>query len=477
MINQRRGGGVQGTLAFGVGTLSAGTLRLGLLALLLVAGCADVRRDVRDRVDTTVDAISRTATPTGPRDTATIRREPDLRVRIMRQADRQQLAGPERFVVRAASGTATSPAQKARTLAGPLTISSGERGVRTIDGHGVQVDWGFGVDLDILASDGTIDGAAEAPSESLRLGSRLIPGFLTIRPSWSEHAARFDVIATMPVESYLPGVLGKELIRTWPRQAFEAQAVAARTYALQERSRARTEGRLIDVEDTTSDQVFEGTSSLMVAVEATRATRGWALTDDGSCIRAYFSSQCGGRPASAARAWTTGSPLPFNRAGALQGKPRQAYCQRSPLHRWTIERSADDLQKRLRAWGRSKGRDLMGLTRIRSIEVRDRNEAGRPDAYSIVTDTGREYAMSPEELREAANWSVPGLDPITRENRFSSGDVDVIIRADSVRVIGRGFGHGVGMCQWCAKGMAEAGLDWRSMIDQFYPGVDVRKLY
>jgi SpoIID/LytB domain protein len=119
----------------------------------------------------------------------------------------------------------------------------------------------------------------------------------------------------------------------------------------------------------------------------------------------------------------------------------------------------------------------MALTRVRSIEARDRNEAGRPDTYSIVTDTGREYAMAPEELREAANWSVSGLEPITRENRFHSGDVEVIVRADSVRIIGRGFGHGVGMCQWCAKGMADSGMDWRSMIEQFYPGVDVRKMY
>lgn len=459
------------------GTVSCIAIGSSLVASLLASSCADVRRDVRTQVDDTVDAITRANTPSGPRDATTIKREPDLRVRISRLADSKRLAGPDRFVVRPASGTATSPSQKARTLAGPLTITSSERGVRIKDANGVETDWGFGLDLDIVASDGTLDGAAEAPSESLQLEGRLIPGFITVRPSWSENAGRFDVIATMPVESYLPGVLGKELIRSWPRQAFEAQAVAARTYALQERRRARTEGRLIDVEDTTADQVFEGTSSLMVAVEATRATRGWTLTDDGSFIRAYFSSQCGGRPASAARAWTTGSPLAMNRVEPLQGKPRQAYCQRSPLHRWTIERSADDFHKRLRAWGRAKGRDLTTLTRVRSIEVRDRNEAGRPDTYSIVTDTGREYAMAPEELREAANWSVPGLEPITRENRFHSGDVEVIVRADSVRIVGRGFGHGVGMCQWCAKGMADSGMDWRSMIEQFYPGVDVRKMY
>ena len=281
----------------------------------------------------------------------------------------------------------------------------------------------------------------------------------------------------MPIESYLPGVLAKELYKDWPRQTFEAQAVAARTYALQERQRARAEARVSDVEDSTADQVFGGTGNLMVAAEAAHATRGWTLTDQGRLIRAYFSSQCGGRPASAAEVWSTRSIPLFNQIDILQGKPRQTYCQRSPLYRWNVNRTADDFNKRLRAWGRAKGNQLAQLSRVRSVEPKTRNEAKRPTRYTLMGDNGREYVLAAEEFREACNWPVEGLTPITRENRLHSGDVEVAIYANEVRILGRGFGHGVGMCQWCAKGMAESGMDWRSMVEQFYPGVDVRKLY
>ena len=451
---------------------------LAVVALLALAALTISACDtVKSSVDSTVDAITPRERPSGPRDVDVLNREPDIRVRIARQGQSQNVAGPEKFVLRPTSGTATSPAHSARAVPGPLTITSSEKGVRTIDGSGQTLDWGFSVDLDVLASDGTPDGAAEAPGESIRLDGRLIPGFLTFRPRWGDNASRFDIIATMPIESYLPGVLSKELYKDWPRQTFEAQAVAARTYALQERQRARSEAKVSDVEDSTADQVFGGTGTLMVAVEAAHATRGWTLTDQGRLIRAYFSSQCGGRPASAAEVWSVRSIPLFNQIDILQGKPRQTYCQRSPLYRWTVTRTADDFNKRLRAWGRAKGNELGQLSRVRSIEPKTRNEANRPTRYTITGDNGREYAVAAEELREACNWPVEGLAPITRENRLHSGDVEISIYANDVRVLGRGFGHGVGMCQWCAKGMAESGMDWRSMVEQFYPGVDVRKLY
>jgi stage II sporulation protein D len=451
----------------------ASTLSFGLLAVL--SGCDNVQESVRTTVHSTVEAITPSRPPA--RDIDFLHREPDVRVRIARQSTTQTLSGPERFVVRPTSGTASSPTTRVRVMTGPVTISSGDRGIRTVDGAGESHDWGFGVDLDVLASDGTPDGAAEAPSESIHLGERLIPGYLTVRPTWNENPSRFDTVATMPVESYLPGVLGRELIKSWPRQAFEAQSIAARTYALQERQRARGEGKAVDVEDTTSDQVFGGTSGLTVAVEAVRATRGWVMTDQGALIRAYFSSQCGGRPASAAEAWTTGTVPSFNKVSCLQGTPRSTYCQSSPLYRWTATRTVDDVTRRLRAWGKSKGNDLSNITRVRRIEIKDRNAAQRPSRFTITSDAGRDYVLAAEELREAFNTSAPGLPPITRENRLNSADVQISIFADDVRITGRGFGHGVGMCQWCAKGMAESGMDWRSMIEQFYPGVDVRKLY
>lgn len=142
-----------------------------------------------------------------------------------------------------------------------------------------------------------------------------------------------------------------------------------------------------------------------------------------------------------------------------------------------MTRSTDDVTTRLRAFGRGKNSGLAGLARLRSIEPASRNAVDRPNTYTITDDSGNKYTLTAEELREALNWPLPGKTPITKENRVNSGDISVTIRADEVLIAGRGYGHGVGMCQWCAKGMADVGMDWRSMIEQFYPGAQITKLY
>ncbi len=451
-------------------TVSIACLAGVLVGALGLASC----ETVNDTVNYAVDGLTTPSTPVR-KETDAYRKEPEIRVRVQKAAHDSTVAGPVRFVARPAPGARTS--RRAAAMPGPLKVSSGDKGVSVVDSAGAVHDFGFGADVEILVSDGTPDGASEAPSESIMLDGKAYPGYVTIHPKWSEDAKSFDVCISMPVEAYLPGVLSKELYKDWPRQTFEAQAVAARTYALFERQRARSEGKPSDVEDTTADQVFGGTSNLTVAVEAVRATRGLVLTDNGKLIRAYFSSQCGGRPASAEEAWPVKRGQDFNKAGPLQAKQRQIYCQRSPLYRWTTTRTADDLNKRLRAWGRGKNNELASFSRLRGVEVKDRNAAGRPDGYILRDENGREYRVTAEELREACNWPVPGLAPITRENRLNSGDVEVTVFANEVRFAGRGFGHGVGLCQWCAKGMAETGMDWRSMVEQFYPGAEVRRLY
>jgi len=422
--------------------------------------------------DTIREVTARTPAPTA--NLAAFRSEPELRVRLSKGAVEQEIGGPKKLIVRPVG---TSPGKKTQVLAAPITIASSARGVSVLDARGAKHEWPFGVDVEILTTDGKSDGDIGAPSESLRVEGKRMPGFLTVRPKWSEAPATFDVIATMPIESYLPGVLTHELFKGWPRQAFEAQAIAARTYALHERARARSESRNVDVESTTADQVFGGSTTSAMANEAVRATEGLVLVCDGEILRAYFSSQCGGRPASAAEVWPSLSTHTFNKARPLQGAPRQAYCQRSSLYRWEVTRNDDDVNRRLRAWGRSAGHEVSALTRLRGVEALTRNDAGRPGKYVLTDDRGREYTLRAEELRLALNHPVADLPPVTAQNRINSGDVDVEIWANQVKFRGRGWGHGVGMCQWCAKGMGDAGLDWHSMLQEFYPGAQVKKAY
>ncbi len=410
---------------------------------------------------------------TGPKVDKLFKAEPEVCVRIHKGMTGLDVSGPAYVVVRQA-GAGTVSADLMHT---PVRISSGARGVIVQDAAGTKKEWGFGNDIEVVVNDGTAEGTVKAAGQSLSLNGTPYPGFATVRPAWSTNPTSFDVSVTMGIESYLPGVLTHELFKDWPRQTYEAQAIAARTYALHERYRARGEGRSFDVEDTDADQVFGGATKSLVANEAVRATRGLVLTDDGKLIRAYYSSTCGGRPASAKHTWPRKPGTEFNFAPSIQGEPREWACKDATFFRWTVTRDDVELSRRIKAWGKLYKNELTSMSRVREIKPDSSNDAGRPNAYRVTDDSGHSYVMTAEELRTASNWAVADAPPITRENRVSSGDFEVVTYANQLQFRGRGWGHGVGMCQWCAKGFADQGWDWQKMMTQFYPGAEVVKAY
>lgn len=403
---------------------------------------------------------------------ASFQGEPDIRVRVAAGQREVAVAGPRGVVVRA------SKAMKGEVIPTPFTITSSREGLTLTPGSGQARTYPFGDTVELIPSDAPAgaDGAEMAPGGPISVNASRYPGVITLRPRWNEDPALIDVVASMGVETYLPGVLTGELLRGWRRQAYEAQSVASRTYALHERFRARRDGRPWDVESTDFDQVFAATTTT-VAVEAARATRGRVLTHDGRLIRAYYSSTCGGRASSASAVWPTGPGYEFNQSPVLQGRPRGHYCQRATLYRWEVTRTDDDVSRRLRSWGKAQKHDVQNLTRLREVKVRELNDAGRPIRFTLTDDRGRTYNLTAEEFRVGCNAAAPGLPAITRETRVNSGDLEVEVWADQVRIRGRGWGHGVGLCQWCAQGMAEAGQDWAGMLREFYPGAQVVKAY
>jgi len=445
----------------------------GLLAAF--AGCETVkgfRTDITKAADGVQGDTASNAAMIGPA-ASTITTEPDIRVRITAGTREKIIAGPAKVVVRlSGTGGGVRPA----TLATPIKITSGPAGLRVADGRGDITTFDAGSQIEVLSSDGSTDGQA-AGGTPLRMENASYPGFVLVKPRWNDDPTQMDVVVMMPIESYLPGVLSHELFPNWPRQTNEAQAVAARTYAIHERNRARTENRPWDVEDTESDQVFGGVTRSPIPNEAVRNTKGQVLTSQGRLIRAYYSSQCGGRPGSASAVWPTRKGWEFNLAVPLQGKTRDHACQQSSLYRWQITRTDDDVNKRLRAWGQRTKHEVATLTRLRLVEVEKRNDADRPNSYTLTDDNSRTYSIRAEELREALNERVSGLLAISRENRVNSGDLELEVWADQARIRGRGWGHGVGMCQWCAKGFADQGKDWNTMLKLFYPGAEVVKAY
>lgn len=458
-----RGGSTRCATGGGVRRWSLRALvRLGAVAALAVIAAGAGSCGLMERV---------TRQPE-PRRAPLFTTEPDVRVRVVKNATTVTISGAPTLVVRTRGpGAAMGATDSAPS---PLTLTADAAGIALRDGAGKERRFEPGQDLEVMASTG-------GASASLRVNSATYPGVVLVLGQWGGSAtgsAAFDVVADMPIEAYIPGVLTHELFRDWPRQTYEAQAVAARTYAVHERGRARREGRAWDLEATTADQVFGGLTKLRLPMDATRATTGMILTWRGEPLRAYYSSQCGGRAGSAAAVWSTAERFEFNEAEPIQGKPRTHYCQRSSRYRWEVTRTDDDVNKRLRAYGRMRSLELQNVTKVRRIEVDERNDAERPNTYRVTDDRGREYIVRAEDLRAALNHQVQGLPNVVRDkDEVLSGDFEAEIWANTVRFRGRGWGHGVGLCQWCAKGMAESGMDWASMLREFYPEAEVVKAW
>jgi len=298
-------------------------------------------------------------------------------------------------------------------------------------------------------------------------------GLIELRAA--ETPGAFDAIELIGIESYLPGVVAAELYPGWSPVAYEVQAITARSYALHERARQRAAGSPFDLENTTIDQAYAGARSSPKAREAVAKTRGIVLHDQGKPLRAYYSSACGGRAASASDTWPTGPGYEYNLALPLQSRERPFACGFSHHFNWQVTRDAATLAKRLAAAGAESGGPMRALRGIESIRATEWNAAGRPSMYEVRATGGAEFKVQPDTLRHACNASAKGLPDVARADAVRSGDFDVLIVGDTVQITGRGFGHGVGMCQFGAEGFARRGWSRDRILSLYYPGVQIIK--
>lgn len=283
-----------------------------------------------------------------------------------------------------------------------------------------------------------------------------------------------DVVIEEPMEGYVAGVLSGELLSAWPTECFRAQAIASRSYAAQQISRAS--GRAYDVDVDERDQVFVLGGPLEKAVEAARSTRGLILTDaGGQPLRAYFSSTCGGRSAWARQIWPARGSLICNDAEPLNGPARAHACHDAPLYRWDRARGVDEVSERVRRWGEQVGHAAGRLGRVTAIEVVERAPSGRPGWFEVKDSVERRVRIKADDLRVAMNHA--GERALERGRLLPSNDFEVEINRDAMTVRGRGYGHGVGLCQYCAAEWARQGFKAEQMLGAFYPGAAIECMY
>jgi SpoIID/LytB domain protein len=303
-------------------------------------------------------------------------------------------------------------------------------------------------------------------------GCGVLPWGLTLVARTDEVIGAIDLVCHVPMEQYLPGVLAKELYNSWSLETHTAQAIAARSFACCEI--AQSERSHFDVVAGEASQAWIGVTTHKQSLEAVKRTRGMVLMWDRRVVPAYYSSTCGGRPANASDAISGGE---FNAISPLQvgSDMVRDCCRDAPAWRWKLSLPLGETAKRLQLWARTERPAMARIDGLKAIDVAAVNGTGRPVLFRLTDSKMQTFEIPAERLRWALNADVEGL-PATK-SRVKSADFAARIAANAIQLDGRGFGHGVGMCQYGAEALSKKGRTWREILSRYYPGTEVFATY
>jgi stage II sporulation protein D len=299
-----------------------------------------------------------------------------------------------------------------------------------------------------------VDGRCVDP-EQPRLVARY-PGVVRIR----QEDGALTVTVILPFDRYLEGIA--EVPTTWPAAALEAQAIAARSYALSTTGWDGAEGEALDqpICASASCQVYRGIPvprdpSHRRWVRAVRRTNGLVLLHDGRPAQTVYFSTSNGRTYGNEAVFGS-APLPYLRSVVERDDGA------SGTSRWAVRLPFHHLGRFLAAEGRWPSGRTIEIVRPRGDQV-------------VLEGDGTRRAVALDDLRDAVNtWApcllprrYPGELPLTIPSRWlsvSATDAALLVR-------GRGWGHGVGMVQWGAYGKARRGLSAAAILGFYYGGL------
>jgi len=285
---------------------------------------------------------------------------------------------------------------------------------------------------------------ARGRSGEITVNGLTVAGRVTVK----RQNGKLTAINEVGLEDYVKGVVPAEMNPSWAFEALKAQAIAARTYTLY---RIRQNGkRDFDVAASTKDQVYKGRAGADgPAGRAADETRGQILVfQDEPILAAYFSTSAGPTE-DALNVWPN-VDLPYLKGVECPFDMGSPYFQQ-----WRTDIWLPLLEQRLREEGFPVGV-------IASLAPASYSKAGRVTAVRIIHSDGV-LNVKGEELRRVVGY---------KELASTQFDFDVV--GFQVQFTGRGSGHGVGLCQWGAKELAEKGYSAEAILRYYYPGADLR---
>jgi stage II sporulation protein D len=294
-----------------------------------------------------------------------------------------------------------------------------------------------GKDAKVPQKDEKLEQIGTAHGEVI-LGGTKYYGYIEV---WKGEKGEIYVINEIPLEDYVKGVVAAEEGSQWDIEALKAQAVAARTYAVYQRLNSKTSKMGYNLTSTVLHQAYKGSDIPENIVKAVDATKGEVIMYDGSPILAYYHSTSGGMTEDPAEVF--GKSYPYL-------KPVETDCELSPYYVWEKRISASDIEKSLNISG------------LKNIIIDSYTVSKRVKVFRLVTETG-DIEVTGNNFRKSIGWS-----------ELPSTFITGLTRDGNIYIFeGKGYGHGVGMCQWSALEMAKEGKSYKEILSKFYPGTTV----
>lgn len=269
------------------------------------------------------------------------------------------------------------------------------------------------------------------------------------------------LINELPLANYVEGVVEAETGRDWEMEALKAQAVIVRTYVLNRK--IRTNDRKFHVTSSVLHQVYKGHTTDTKISAAVKATEGKILTYDGTPIAAFYHSTCGGKTEEPSEVF--GKSYPYLKSVGTN-------CRLSPYSMWVRRIPVDEIER------------ATGVSNIKDMKIKSRTSTGRVKELVILSGGRAPFSSEPETASRTENKKVPvtsrtlkaaELRKMLGWKRLPSTNFSIRLKGDTAVFEGKGYGHGVGLCQWCALEMAKEGKTYREILSHFYPGAKLKR--
>ena len=280
----------------------------------------------------------------------------------------------------------------------------------------------------------------------------------------SANGNKLNAINVIDIEDYLRGVVPYEIgkLDESKFEALKAQAVAARTYAYKHFGSRVAQG--FDVYADTRDQVYKGLHSATALTDkAVRETEGVVMTYNGEFITAYYHSTCGGETEGVVTWGRPDHPYLKNKPDLRpDGTP---WCRESNYTEWTREFTEDELRDLFQINAKEAKANVPSFSSIKSMHIQDTLKSGRIHTLVIETNNGS-FTAKADKIR----WLFKRGGTILPSSffRIHKNGNDWILK-------GKGFGHGVGLCQMGARARAQAGQSYIQILTHYYPGITLEK--